>query len=100
MRIDLYGPQSSPEAEQRPAASSASNASSSSLEVASTEDQAQFSGAHVQVAALAAQANQLPEIRQEKVEPLRQSVTSGRYALDPEKIAGAMVSHLVSGSAA
>ena len=100
MRIDLYGPQSLPEAEHRPAASSASNSSASSSGVASAEDQAQFSGAHVQVAALAAQANQLPEIRQEKVQPLRQLVTSGRYALDPEKIAGAMMDHLVSGSAA
>jgi len=99
MRIDLYGPQSLPEAEHRPAANSASNASSSSG-AASAEDQAQFSGAHVQVAALAAQANQLPEIRQERVQPLRQLVNSGRYALDPEKIAGSMVEHLISGSAA
>jgi len=100
MRIDHYGPQSLPEPESRPAASSASNASSSSSGAGSAEDQAQFSGAHVQVAALAAQANQLPEVRQERVQPLRQLVNSGRYALDPEKIAGAIVGHLVSGSAA
>ncbi|MFZ1160352.1 MAG: flagellar biosynthesis anti-sigma factor FlgM [Candidatus Sulfotelmatobacter sp.] len=59
-----------------------------------TEDQAQLSGTHVLVEALAAEAAQLPEVRQEKVSSLRQAVQSGAYSPDPEQVAGALFSHL------
>ena len=64
------------------------------------EDQAQFSGAHIQVAALAAQASQLPEIREERISALRQVVQSGNYVADPENVAAAMMDHMISRAAA
>jgi len=64
------------------------------------DDQAQLSGAHAQVEALAAQASQLPEVRQERVQALRQAVQGGQYHASPEQVAGAMFAHLLAGSAA
>jgi flagellar biosynthesis anti-sigma factor FlgM len=59
------------------------------------EDQAQLSGAHAQVQALVAQASQLPEIRQEKVNALRQAVLGGSYQPGATQVAGALFSHMV-----
>ncbi len=64
------------------------------------EDQAQLSGAHLQVQALAAQASQLPEVRQERVSALRQAVESGNYSPSPEQVAGALLSHMMAEPAA
>jgi len=64
------------------------------------EDQAQLSGSHAQVGALAAQAAQLPEVRQERVAALRQAVAGGSYRPQPEKTAGALVAHMIAGSTA
>lgn len=100
MRIDLhYGPQPAPEAKGR-SAQNASPAASSLMPVESGEDQAQLSGAQTQVAALAAQASQLPEVRQERVQALREVVHRGEYRVDPEKIADAIMAQSVSGPAA
>lgn len=100
MRIDLqYGPQQVPESGRRSAQSSSAAAASSS-KIEAGEDQTQISGARVQVEALAAQASQLPEVREERVEALRNAVESGHYQAEPEKIAGAMLSHMVFGPAA
>jgi flagellar biosynthesis anti-sigma factor FlgM len=63
------------------------------------EDQTQLSGAHLQVAALAAQAAALPEVRQERVQALRQAMQSGQYHADPQKLAGALMSHMRAGAA-
>jgi len=98
MRIDLhYGTQPTPDAD-RGKAQAASEIST--LTPGWTEDQAQFSGAHVQIEALAAQASQLPEIREEKVQALRQAVESGSYRADPENIAAAMLDHMMARAAA
>lgn len=67
------------------------------------EDKGQSSGVHVLVQALASEAAQLPEMRQEKVRQervsaLRQAVQSGDYRPDPEQVAGALFSHLGTSS--
>jgi flagellar biosynthesis anti-sigma factor FlgM len=54
----------------------------------------------VQVEALAAQALQLPEIREQRVQSLRQAVESGSYTADARDLAGAMLAQMISGSAA
>lgn len=59
------------------------------------EDQAELSGAHEQVQALTAQALQVPEIRQEKVNALRQVVQDGSYQPSSGQIADAMFTHRV-----
>jgi negative regulator of flagellin synthesis FlgM len=97
MRIDLnYGPQQIPEQNHTSAQNSAATASSATSG-AMGEDQAQLSGAHVQVQALAAQASQLPEVRQERVQALREAIQSGHYHVSPEKVAGALLVHMVAG---
>ena len=98
MRIDLnYGPQSVPESER---AQSQGAAASSSNRASLGDDQAQISAAHVQAQALTAQALQLPEIRQQRVEVLRQVVLAGQYHPQPESVAGAMIAHMASGESA
>jgi len=57
-------------------------------------DQAQLSGAGAQVTALTAQVLQLPEVRQARVQALRQAVEAGSYTPDPRAVAGALVDHL------
>jgi flagellar biosynthesis anti-sigma factor FlgM len=59
------------------------------------EDQAQLSGVHVQVQTLAAQASQLPEIRQEKVNALRQAVLGGSYQPSSTQVAEGLFAHMV-----
>jgi negative regulator of flagellin synthesis FlgM len=78
----------------------AAEARSSPSSGALGEDQAQLSGAHVQIQALVAQAAQLPETNQEKVEALRQSVAAGTYQASPERIADALFSDMVEAIAA
>ena len=99
MRIDLnHGPQSA--ADNTPANVSSRPAANNSASINSpVEDQAQLSGSHVQVQALAAQASQLPEVREGRVHALRQAVQSGHYQASPEKIAGALILHMIAGPA-
>jgi flagellar biosynthesis anti-sigma factor FlgM len=102
MRVDLnHGAQSLPQTErsatENDPASSTSEASGSSQ--APGVDQAQLSGAHTQVAALAAQAAQLPEVREERVQSLRQALLGGRYSTTATQVAGAMFDHLLAGAA-
>jgi flagellar biosynthesis anti-sigma factor FlgM len=95
MKIDShYTPQPAPEM-NRTGPDGTDAVQGSSLVTAQVgEDQAQLSGAHVQVQALAAHASQLPEVRNERVQSLRQSILSGHYCTDPEKLAGALLAHM------
>jgi len=100
MRIDFhYGPHSvadSSRANTQNSAGAARSVNSSQ----SGEDQAELSGAHVEVAALVAQASQLPEIREERIQALREAVASGHYQVDAQKTARAMAGHMVIGPTA
>jgi len=99
MRIDLnHEPQPIPESNR----SGAPSAAAASHSVGSTvkEDQAQFSGAHVQVEALAAQVLRLPEVREERVRALRQAIQSGQNPASPGKVASALFVHMIAGPAA
>jgi flagellar biosynthesis anti-sigma factor FlgM len=103
MRIDLnQGTQPAAEETNQTATqkvrTAAAQANGHSLSLG--EDQAQLSGAHTQVQALAAQAAQLPEVRQEKVQALRQAIGAGRYHVSPEKVADAMLGQMTAGPAA
>jgi flagellar biosynthesis anti-sigma factor FlgM len=64
------------------------------------EDQAQLSSGHLQIQALASKLLQLPEIRQEKVNALRQLVRDGSYNLRPNEVADAVFAHLLAKPAA
>ncbi len=93
MRIELnHGPEHTAQTRvnARNSAATAAAAAGSGL----GEDQAQISGARAQVDALAAQASQLPEIRQERVEALRHAVQGGHYRPSAKNVAEAMFTHL------
>lgn len=64
------------------------------------EDQTNLCGAHAQVDALTAQASQLPEIRLERVQALRQVLLRGQYNPLLEQVAGAIVDSMIAGAAA
>jgi len=103
MRIDAnHEPQSLPETSRSSAqsTSAAAAASASASRVLGGEDQTDLSGAHAQVQALVAEAAQLPEVRQERVQALRQAVERGGYSTSPEAVAGAMVAHMLTGRTA
>jgi flagellar biosynthesis anti-sigma factor FlgM len=96
MRIDPnQGAQALPESERL----GNQSASASDTQAASSgvlgEDQAQLSGVHVQVQALTAQALHLPEVRQEKVNALRQVVQAGSYQPSSGQIADSMFQHML-----
>ena len=95
MRINFHsGPEPAAEfvSNRAPHAQTAGRLSHSS---GSAEDQAQLSTAHVQAQALTALAAQLPEIRSEKVQSLREALAKGQYRVEPEKLAGALISHML-----
>lgn len=51
-----------------------------------------FSGDTVSLGTLTARALQMPEVRQSKIDSLRQSIANGEYNVDPQKTADAMLS--------
>jgi flagellar biosynthesis anti-sigma factor FlgM len=55
------------------------------------EDRTTFHSDSLSVQSLTSQALNSPEIRQDKVDTLRQSVSSGEYQVDAAKTAGAMI---------
>ena len=74
-----------------PAAADARTSGSS----APGDDQAQFSDGHAQVQALVAEALQFPETRQEKVDALRQVVSSDSYQPSSQQVADAVFTHML-----
>ena len=101
MRIDLnQTPQPLPETNRSSAQNSGAGVNPSVTNALGGEDQAELSGAHVQVQALVAQASQLPEVREERVNALRQAIQGGHYQSSPEKVAGAVFEHMLAGIAA
>ena len=55
------------------------------------EDKATLSSDSASMQALTAKALQSAEVRQDKVEALRQAIQNGTYKLEPDKIAEAMI---------
>lgn len=62
-------------------------------------DQAKFSFDHTRIQALATQVLAQPEVRQQKVDLLRQSLGKGEYAVSEGQVADAIIADLASGSA-
>ena len=58
---------------------------------ANPQDETSFSSASMSISALQAQALQTPEIRQDRVASLKAAISNGTYALEPDKIAEAML---------
>lgn len=88
MRIGLNSPHTAEISANRTSTSPASTQSTST-----TSQVDKFSGDKVSMSSLAGQALQLPEVRQDRVDSLRQQIASGTYRVDPQSIADAMLSH-------
>lgn len=89
MRIDLYNSSASqvssdPSSQQVSASKTATTATSS-------EDRATLSSDSTSVSSLASTALSSPEIRQDKVDSLKQSISSGQYQIDPDQIAASII---------
>jgi flagellar biosynthesis anti-sigma factor FlgM len=101
MRIDgNQAAQPLPESGRTSNAGAANAETRSLLSGAPGEDQARISDAHAQVQVLVAQAAQLPEIRQEKVNALRQAILGGGYQPGSSQVAEAVFLHMLPTPAA
>ena len=90
MRVDLSNSSASQISSQSSSQQvSANNSSTSGL--AGGEDRATLTSDSTSVGSLVSTALQFPEVRQDKVESLKQSISSGQYQLDPAKIAASIV---------
>jgi negative regulator of flagellin synthesis FlgM len=58
---------------------------------ASQEDRATLTSDSTSVSSLVGKALESPEVRQDKVDNLRQAVESGQYKLEPDKIASSIL---------
>jgi negative regulator of flagellin synthesis FlgM len=91
MKIDVNSPTAPQmQAERSPKQTSASLAASGSSE---TDDRTTLNSSGNSIQRLTTQAMQSPEIRQDKVDSIRQAVDSGQYQVDPAKIADAMIAN-------
>jgi flagellar biosynthesis anti-sigma factor FlgM len=76
-----------------------STASPPSGDDLASSDTAELSLDHARIGALAAQVNNLPEIRQEKVAALATAIRNGTYDVSPEQTADAMVTDMLGNAA-
>ena len=89
MRIDPYNSASSQVSSQ--SGSQQVSANTPSTASVNSEDRATLSSDSTSVSSLVSQALSYPEVRQDKVDSLRQAINNGQYELDPSKIAGSML---------
>jgi negative regulator of flagellin synthesis FlgM len=89
MRIDLHNI-SLPGLERDEKTRKAGNKAPSTPSV---EDKASLSSDALSISAFQAKALATPEIRQDKVEALRQSIQNGDYKVEPDKVAQAILEH-------
>jgi negative regulator of flagellin synthesis FlgM len=94
MRIDLFNSTASQIASEQSAQQvNAPNASKSGL--SNEEDRATLTSDSTSVGSLVSTALSSPELRQDKIDSLRQAIGSGQYDLDPGKIAASMLDEQV-----
>ncbi len=94
MRIDLNPKPPAAQDAGKPADRSVSKSSIASE--SAVKDEAQFSSHAARIDALEKHINELPEIRQSRVEPLRTAIESGRYNVSSAKIADAIFAAMIS----
>ena len=67
------------------------SAKAANSDAANPQDKTSFSSESMSLSALQAQALQTPEIRQDRVASLKAAISNGTYAIEPDKIAEAML---------
>jgi negative regulator of flagellin synthesis FlgM len=91
MRIDLYNSAASQISTEPNSQQVSAQNTGNSGQVDNTEDRATLTSDSTSVGSLVSTALNSPQVRQDKVDSLRQAVSSGQYQLDPQKIAASMV---------
>ncbi len=61
---------------------------------AGTEDRVNISDRSKEVADLMASVNRLPEVREAKVQDIKQRVDAGTYTVDPQKVAESILKNI------
>jgi negative regulator of flagellin synthesis FlgM len=89
MRIDLNQAASQIANESNPKPVDAENVAASDL--ANSGDRTTLTSAQQSLNSLVSTAMSSPEIRQDRVDSLKQSISDGTYELDPEQIAASMI---------
>ena len=79
----------------RAASSESQSAAGNALDSVFGEDQADLSSGPGQVQTLVSQVAQLPDIRQETVNALRQAILGGSYQPGPTQISEALFAHML-----
>jgi negative regulator of flagellin synthesis FlgM len=92
MRVDLNVPTTADLASSSTSASRRSSNRSHEAETSSPQDTASLSTGSGHVQALAARLRDVPDVRQQRVEALRDLVSSGKYQMSPQRTAEAMLS--------
>ena len=91
MRIDL-NPSAMPELERsQGAACGAKTHAMTNRPAANSEEVAHLSTGSEAMQTLKAQLDKVPELRQNKVDSLKQAIADGSYQMSPQKIADAML---------
>ena len=94
MKVDLNGTDGSNLSgiqSPQPSQGMAQAASNADASQAAAEDRTTLTADAASAKALAAKAMTSPEVREAKVQALRQAVMNGDYKIEPEKIAEAMI---------
>jgi len=89
MRIDLNQTASQIASENNPKPVDAENVAASDL--ASADDRTTLTSTQQSLNSLVSTAMSSPEVRQDRVDSLKQAISDGTYELDPEKIASSMI---------
>ncbi|MGD0481743.1 MAG: flagellar biosynthesis anti-sigma factor FlgM [Terracidiphilus sp.] len=89
MRIDLNQAASQIASESNPKPVDAENVAASDL--ANSGDRTTLTSTQQSLNALVSTAMSSPEVRQDRVDSLKQAISGGTYELDPEKIASSMI---------
>jgi flagellar biosynthesis anti-sigma factor FlgM len=90
MRIDLFNSQAS-QISGQPNSNKVKGQDGTVSDVDSSGDHTTLTSGSGSISSLVSGAMSSPEVRQDKVQALQQSISSGQYKLDPQQIAGAMI---------
>jgi negative regulator of flagellin synthesis FlgM len=91
MRIDSYGSLAADALSSQPNAQSSAAQNDVTAPSAGSEDRTTLTSSSASVESLVSTAMNSPEVRQDKVDSLRQAIASGQYQLDPAAIASSML---------
>ena len=90
MRVDLHSSAASQISGEQDAKQVSANGTTKSAYVA-PEDRTTLTSGSASIQSMVSAALQTPPVREDKVNSLRQAVSSGEYKLDPNKIAGSIL---------